>query len=300
MGLRGNKKGSEKYYIIISLILGIMILALALYFIFHEYFTEDELGIEQCRQSIVLANLNPDLTERTGTDFKDKFPLKCKTRVVEIDTTEKEEIYKIISDTILSCWYMYGEERFDAVHTEFWGNKNYALVCARITFSNEAIESFEENRELVPIGGDWETASGFAYSAGEEEYISGFYDYYIKTKAPNSKKTYDELLPLFGADEVGKGYVFLSTNNFYPQESDLFVVYTKVKMLGLAKAWFTSPTTWIANQIAPLFGREPLTDENIKKYETPHMNLFNFETFEQYSEITDENKQPLEVLTIPA
>ena len=294
-----GKKGSEKYYIIISMILGLIVLGLALYFIFQEFFNEDELDIEKCRQSIILANLNPDLSAETGTDFKDKFPPKCKTQVIEIDTAEKEEVYKIIADTVLSCWYMYGEDKFDSVHTEFWGNVNYALVCARITFSDKALAEYDASTRKVPL----KMADGSLNSAilvPENEYTKPptFYDYYTETKAPNSDKTYNEILP-FIPSEVGKGYLLRNTG-IWPQENDLLIAYTKIKLVGIGKAWYTKPVVWAANIVAPYVDKVPMTPENIKLLETPHMNIFDSESFQDYSKITDENNVPLRILSIPA
>ena len=83
-----NKKVSEKYYIIISLILGLLVLGLVLYYLFQEYFTEEDIDLEVCRQSVILRNSMPN-AERIATssieEIKGMFPLKCKTDVIKID-----------------------------------------------------------------------------------------------------------------------------------------------------------------------------------------------------------------------
>ncbi|MDH3353523.1 MAG: hypothetical protein OEL87_03680, partial [Nanoarchaeota archaeon] len=90
---RINKRGGYKYSIILSLILGLMVLSLSMYFIFNEYFTSDDVGWEVCRQSIQIREMLPEYHEAwttlTPVNFKKNFPLKCKTMVVDI---EKEDI----------------------------------------------------------------------------------------------------------------------------------------------------------------------------------------------------------------
>jgi hypothetical protein len=74
-----NKKGDEKYYIIISLILGVIILGLSLYMIFNEYFTSEDIDWETCRQSVVLrANLPDRQLATLGVSIKGQYPLKRK------------------------------------------------------------------------------------------------------------------------------------------------------------------------------------------------------------------------------
>ena len=129
-----NKIGSEKYYIIISLILGLIVLGLGLYFIFNEYFNEDELDWQQCRQSVILRSNLPNLKE-LRMDLKGAFPLKCKTEVVTIDSAEPEEVYERISKAVTSGWYMFGEGKLDFIHREWLTDNRYCLVFARIHFT---------------------------------------------------------------------------------------------------------------------------------------------------------------------
>ncbi|MGC9309482.1 MAG: hypothetical protein ACP5D2_02180, partial [Candidatus Nanoarchaeia archaeon] len=109
-----DKKGDEKYYIIISMILGIVILGLSLYFIFHEYFTEDDINWETCRQSVVMRAMSPDL-EDLGKDLKGPLPLKCKTDVLVVEDFKKEEIYPTIANAIARTWYGFGEGEYDFI-----------------------------------------------------------------------------------------------------------------------------------------------------------------------------------------
>ena len=144
-----GKKGETKYYIIISLILGIMVLSLSLFFIFNEYFTGNDLDFEACRQSILLrANapeLKPDLLldVRLST-FKDSFPLKCKTQVIEIDEKKVEDISKIIGDTMAECWALFDNGDVNAFPSDAYGLNSVCVPCARIHLTEEAKEKIGE------------------------------------------------------------------------------------------------------------------------------------------------------------
>ena len=112
-----GKKGDEKYYILMSMILGLIILSLSLYFIFQEYFDEEVLDREACRQSIVLRNLLP-VSDRPLSTFiessKNLVPLKCKTEVVVIDDDPSvsnigPHVMKQIADVMVDCWSLFGK-----------------------------------------------------------------------------------------------------------------------------------------------------------------------------------------------
>jgi hypothetical protein len=140
-----NKKGAEYYYIVLSLILGLMVFAVFLFWIYEEYFTEEEADIQICRQSVQIRANIPDITMKgpTATDlaaagagtvvagpvggiigyesfssggteytvksFKQEFPLKCKTQVVTIDYEDQARFEKEIANTIAGCWSLFGE-----------------------------------------------------------------------------------------------------------------------------------------------------------------------------------------------
>ena len=135
MGLK-YKKGSEKYYILISLVLGLIILGLSLYFIFNEYFTSDDINRETCRQSIVLRDGSPDLTA-AGTNIakiKDAWPLKCRTEVVKIDYKNVTKAEEEIGDEFIFCWNIFGYGNFRIFPEYNWATHSSCVPCARIHF----------------------------------------------------------------------------------------------------------------------------------------------------------------------
>lgn len=135
---RINKRG-DKYYIMISLILGLIVLSLSLYFIFQEYFNSDMIDQESCRQSVILrANLpEAKFAKLTAVSFKDKFPLKCKTQVIKIskEDIEKDRAGKIIADTLVQCWNLFGNGDFNPMPSKFAGVATTCVPCARISLT---------------------------------------------------------------------------------------------------------------------------------------------------------------------
>lgn len=147
-----SKKGAIHYEIIISLILGLIVLGLSLYFIFVEYFNEDELDWQQCRQSLVLRDMLPekDLAVAVASS-KGSLPLKCKTKVVNIDYEDLEKAEKEIAETISSCWYMVGEGDYTIFPRHAWdvGELNIpCMVCARIHLSEDVKDYYIEGKTI--------------------------------------------------------------------------------------------------------------------------------------------------------
>jgi len=131
-----------------SLILGILILTLSLYFIFNEYFTNEDMEWEICRQSIQVRSTLPDPTvaKLDVASFKNEFPLKCKTRVIEItesDVTPDEkgemEIETKIAETMAECWALYDKGDANAFPSTLFKSST-CVPCARIHLTPEAKE----------------------------------------------------------------------------------------------------------------------------------------------------------------
>jgi hypothetical protein len=228
-----DKRGSEKYYIIISLILGLLILSISLYFIFKEYFDQSDIDYETCRQSIYLRAISPNFQDIT--DLKDVMPLKCKTEVINIDTAKPNEVYRTISDTVASGWYLFGEGKYDIVSRNLLKavNKNYCMVFARIHFTDKAKEEF---------GGMYKDTK-----FRTTESMGAFINYYKTVKLKNSQQTYNDYLPIYMGDKKDEGYNFLELIggdvNFAPNDNDLLLVYSVTKY----------PTSYIYNPIRYLY-----------------------------------------------
>lgn len=152
-----SKRSAEKYYLVISIILGLIILIIALYWIFQEYFGQ-EISKETCRQSIILRASMPDserLATRSLEDLKNNFPLKCKTEVVNVDLPKKpdvsfsDNVSALIAQKMNECWYMFGEGKYFVFPIKGLLDdplKN-CVICARIHFPAEASQLPDYERE---------------------------------------------------------------------------------------------------------------------------------------------------------
>jgi len=144
-----NKRGDYKWDIMLSLIVGLLILSLSLYFIFNEYFTSEDMEWEICRQSIQVRSTLPEPTIAKildGPSFKDEFPLKCKTRIIEIDKNDvipgekgRMGIETKIAETMAECWALYDKGDASAFPSKFFKSST-CVPCARIHLTPEAKE----------------------------------------------------------------------------------------------------------------------------------------------------------------
>jgi len=138
-----DKKGAEKYYILISLILGLLLIGIIFSWIFQEYFFGEEMmDLQKCKQSILTRSKirNVDKAGMTFLNFKEKFPLECKTQKIIINEENREEANKIIADAMAACWAL-----FNQGEVSLYGGPGPLLenvptncfLCARIVFDLE-------------------------------------------------------------------------------------------------------------------------------------------------------------------
>lgn len=141
--LLNSKRSAEKYYLVISIILGLIILIIAIYWIFQEYFGQDEINRETCRQGIILRASMPEserLATRSLDDLRNNFPLKCKTEVVDVslpkdfDESFSQNVSKLIADKMAECWNLFGEGNYLVFPLAIKEQKS-CVICSRIHFS---------------------------------------------------------------------------------------------------------------------------------------------------------------------
>ena len=238
-----NKRGDQKYYIIISLILGLVILTISLYWIFQEFFNEDEIDWEVCRQSIILrAGLPAKDLPGLELDAKDAFPLKCKTEVVTIDDlSSPDKVYEVISKAIAEGWYMFGRGKLDFVHRDATEKVTACMAFARIHFDEKVSREFDDK-----YLGDW---SMFLAGRGYvEPFTQGFQNYYRSEGVENSEGTYDQYLPLYmGGLPSKSGNLVVDWDNvdFNPgQDEDYLLVYVINKRAGLFTGKIFTSEAW--------------------------------------------------------
>jgi hypothetical protein len=153
-----DKKGDYKFGIILSLVLGLMVLVIAFSFIFQEGIFGDD-GMEVCRQSIQLRALLPPVTIAKIVnlpEFRDAFPLECKTMVKTIskENIEKDggkEAQVIIAESIAECWALYDKGDASAFPSDFYGLRSTCVPCARIHLSEDARAYMEEKNLKIDI-----------------------------------------------------------------------------------------------------------------------------------------------------
>lgn len=140
-----DKKGAEKYYILISLILGLILIGIIFSWIFQEYFFGEEMmDLQKCKQSILARSKIPNINKKgmTFVDFKEEFPLECKTQKIIITEENKDEADKIIADAMVACWALFnqGEVSLYGGPGIFQNVPTNCFLCARITFEVEDLE----------------------------------------------------------------------------------------------------------------------------------------------------------------
>jgi len=164
-----NKKGDYKYGIILSLILGLMILSLSLYFIFNEYSTNQDIDQEICRQSIQLRSLLPEANYAgfNWKSFKEDYPLKCKMIVKTIDENDikNNKAKKIIAESLAECWALYDKGDSSAFPSRFYNVASICVPCARIRLTEDAKKYMRENNIEINIRNslDLEMRDGYSY-----------------------------------------------------------------------------------------------------------------------------------------
>jgi len=237
-----NKRGGMKFDIVISLILGLVILTISLYWIFGEFFNEGEIDREVCRQSILLRASLPDKDLLTvNVDAKDAFPLKCKTEVLTVDSYKGQgELYGKISNTVAEGWYMFGEGKLDFIHRDVNNVNVYCMVFARVHYTQDAIDEFLEAEDInidnidnyfdMIRDNDLDAVSGRG-SRDLMKHIAfrdNFVEYYSNNGIKDLGRRYEEYLPIFGSSE--NHFVLSEETKFYPSSDDLLFVYRTGKL----------------------------------------------------------------------
>lgn len=144
-----GKRGDGTHYgIIFALILGLVIIAISVYFLFYEYFSEEDISKETCRQSIILRASLPqkDLALWTVSS-KDWMPLRCKTEVININYKDVKKARTAFDNALLDCWSLVGngDWKIFPVKSGSWGFKSHCIVCSRIHIDNQVRQYYTDN-----------------------------------------------------------------------------------------------------------------------------------------------------------
>ena len=146
-----NKKGVHWGYVLAG-ITGMIVIGIVFHFIFNEYFTEDDIDWEQCRQSLILRNTLPEKDLKIAVaSTKGTLPVKCGTKVINIDYEDLERAEKEVAETVASCWYMYGRGEYRIFPSSVWSGSELnipCMICARIHLDNEVREFYSEENKI--------------------------------------------------------------------------------------------------------------------------------------------------------
>ena len=108
-----KKKGDYKWDVMFSLIVGLLVVGIIMWWLFQEYFTKDDIDWEVCRESLIVRNSLPEKDLVAGyVSTKSTLPLKCGTRTIDIDYEDTAKAEEEIANTIASCWYMVGKGEY--------------------------------------------------------------------------------------------------------------------------------------------------------------------------------------------
>ncbi len=165
------KKGQYHYGIILNLILAVLVMTIALFFIFNEGILDKDGDREVCWQSVQLRAAMPE-DQKLGFNidskalFEDQFPLKCKTRVVEIsesDVSDIKGVQKEIADAMAECWALYGSGDYDVFPSNIFKVSSACVPCARIHLTDDAKKALAGKKISIKDALNSDMDQGFSY-----------------------------------------------------------------------------------------------------------------------------------------
>jgi len=230
-----NKKaGDEKYYIIISLIIGLMILAIALFFMFREYFSDDEMSLETCKQSLILRSGNlingAKMLQESMVEFK------CKTIVVNIKLSDKPAmagkfwVEQKIADTMKFCFDFYAKRQLFSEN--FWSSNTDEVACfhcARIHVDDDVIEDLKKTpTKMAGASAVLELNEYLSYQMPNSQETYKKYFYNVDNPAGDTTKQLNfKTVSFINQDfpsiiDLGRGDIIISVIYYNPGLFDIF------------------------------------------------------------------------------
>lgn len=232
MGIR--KRGELRYEIIGSLILGLLVVAIVSAWLFNGYFSEDDINWEVCRETLILRNSLPEKDVVAGViSAKSWIPLKCETRVIDIDYENTTRIEKKIGETISSCWYMIGQGNYKVFPGKKALNKldTPCMMCARIHLNSDVEEFYSEEENRINLERAVNTRLE-GYDATVWEYLNTYGDvsafpYFGGWNETNFNIKFQRDSPFDRGFNPREEEIFFLPKYFYPENGDLFIGYSE-------------------------------------------------------------------------
>lgn len=226
-----NKKAEGlKWEIVIGLLVGLLVVGIIFYGFFYEYFTQEEIDWETCRQSILLRNTAPDMDlYATTIQFKDKFPLKCKTSVVNIDYKDVKKAEKAVADEIASCWGLFGKGGYSIYPSAKWNIESSCFICARIHIDSKVRDFYSDKNNII----NFQRALNYKISNSQT-----YFDYLFNSEPQKTIGLFGGWGQEFKVDDQTHGRwwfdptygysVYVFPKEFIVDDGDLFVTISSV------------------------------------------------------------------------
>jgi hypothetical protein len=145
-----KKRGSLPSEAVVIFLLGFAVLVVIFYLLFNEGITSDELDLETCRQSVIIRNNLPEQDLKVSVvSFKDDFPLRCINEVITIDYKDTQKVEKEFADSLVSCWYLYGNGDFGVFPTSKWSAQSFCNICSRIHINSDVKEFYSKDENKI-------------------------------------------------------------------------------------------------------------------------------------------------------
>ncbi len=193
-----NKKGELTTQQIVLLIILIMSFVVILYFLIRLNIGEDS-EKEICHNSVVMKG-NPVLSKGAiSLNCQRAYVCLTKDGSCEAMTNpnirkveDKQEVYKVLAEEMVSCWWMFGQGKIDYVGDKIQ-KANYCSICSQVAFDESVKEIQEFNSGKI----------------NQDE----FYVYLVDTPISEERETYAEYF--FGTKDINalKADVLNSENN---------------------------------------------------------------------------------------
>jgi hypothetical protein len=198
---RIRRKGMEP-----TLVVGLVVIALTLIVFFAWYINSrlSELpASEACHEAVVYraslyeASTSTKISEILQDKAVNMIILKCRTKMVVIDSADKTEIIGKIADEMAACWGMLGGGKANFFGRAIESSNQQCVQCAVITFStrakNEKIQittrDLSEYMAKTPMPGKEDAGITYTdYFAGSTEHLE-YQSYNVKTPDELAKKT---------------------------------------------------------------------------------------------------------------
>lgn len=238
-----GKKGEFRYDVLLSLILGLIVIGIVFWWIFQEFFTEDDIDYEVCRESLILRNTLPEIDVLADVEStKAYLPLRCGTRVINIDYENVTKAEKEIGETVSQCWYMTGKGEYEVFpgSDSVYGDISVpCMACARIHIDRKVRDFYSSDENKISIRNAMNSQlEGYDFTVWDYlnpndgvkafEYFGGWKDEGFSVKFSGSDTLILGLINIGSTEFDPKSHeIFYLPTYMDVEKGDLFVMYAE-------------------------------------------------------------------------